>query len=108
MFLRSMKPGFGVLALASCVLAAVHKCIQSSHVCVCACIHQQPVTSSFSHNSSMIILRCWQDVGMKSVQELHIGVESGAVKFEKRTPAAQSEGRVHTVQHVQRTGFAAI
>ena len=38
---------------------------------------------------------------MKSVQELHIGAESGAVKFEKRTPAAQSEGRVHTVQHVQ-------
>lgn len=56
----------------------------------------------------MVTLRLSQDVGMKSVTELHVGVESGAVKFEKRTPAAQSEGRVHTVQHVQRTGFSAI
>ena len=40
-----------------------------------------------------------------AVNELHVGVEQGVVKFEKRTPAAQSEGRVHTVQHVQSTGF---
>jgi hypothetical protein len=42
---------------------------------------------------------------MKSLGELHIGAEEGVVKFEKRTAAAQSEGRVHTVQHVQSTGF---
>ena len=46
-----------------------------------------------------------QDVGMKSLSELHVGMEQGIVKFEKRTPAAQAEGRVHTVQHVQQSNL---
>ena len=41
-----------------------------------------------------------------TVSELQLAIASGAVKFEKRTPAAQTEGRVHTVQHVQSTGFS--
>ena len=41
-----------------------------------------------------------QDVGVTSLKELHLGMQEGFVLFEKRTSAAQSEGRVHTVQHV--------
>mmetsp|Transcript_28162 Transcript_28162/g.57685 ORF Transcript_28162/g.57685 Transcript_28162/m.57685 type:complete len:556 (+) Transcript_28162:180-1847(+) len=55
----------------------------------------------------MCIRQALQDVGIKSIVELHFGVEEGFVHFEKRTAAAQSEGRVHTVQHVQSTGFGA-
>jgi len=49
----------------------------------------------------MCLRQALQDVGMKSLQELHQGNEEGVTRFEKRTAAAQAEGRVHTVQHVQ-------
>mmetsp|Transcript_26947 Transcript_26947/g.63556 ORF Transcript_26947/g.63556 Transcript_26947/m.63556 type:complete len:556 (+) Transcript_26947:115-1782(+) len=55
----------------------------------------------------MCLRQALQDVGIKSLMELHHGSEAGFVKFEKRTAAAQMEGRVHTVQHVQSTGFGA-
>jgi IMP dehydrogenase len=47
------------------------------------------------------IRQALQDVGMASLNELHAAGFDGTLKFEKRTPAAQAEGRVHTVQHVQ-------
>ena len=53
----------------------------------------------------MCLRQALQDVGMKSLSELHVGMEQGIVKFEKRTPAAQAEGRVHTVQHVQQSNL---
>jgi len=53
----------------------------------------------------MCLRQALQDVGMKSLSELHVGMEQGIVKFEKRTPAAQAEGRVHTVQHVQESNL---
>jgi len=49
----------------------------------------------------MCLRQALQDVGMKSLQELHFAGHEGVVRFEKRTAAAQAEGRIHTVQHVQ-------
>mmetsp|Transcript_59325 Transcript_59325/g.123964 ORF Transcript_59325/g.123964 Transcript_59325/m.123964 type:complete len:551 (-) Transcript_59325:308-1960(-) len=48
----------------------------------------------------MCLRQALQDIGLTSIDELHQGVQRGDVFFEKRTTAAQSEGRVHTVQHV--------
>ena len=36
-----------------------------------------------------------QDIGVRSVKELHQGVKQGAVRFELRTASAQVEGGVH-------------
>ncbi|KAK2756969.1 hypothetical protein FQN54_004937 [Arachnomyces sp. PD_36] len=36
-----------------------------------------------------------QDIGCKSLQELHQGVENKTVRFELRSPSAQAEGNVH-------------
>jgi IMP dehydrogenase len=36
-----------------------------------------------------------QDIGVKSVEELHAGVAAGTVRFELRTASAQVEGGVH-------------
>jgi IMP dehydrogenase len=36
-----------------------------------------------------------QDVGARSVSELHEGLEKGSLKFELRSPSAQREGGVH-------------
>lgn len=36
-----------------------------------------------------------QDIGVRSVQELHSGVDDGRVRFELRTASAQVEGGVH-------------
>ncbi|MDC1142071.1 IMP dehydrogenase [Planctomycetota bacterium] len=37
----------------------------------------------------------FQDLGLKSVNALHEGLESGALRFELRSPSAQREGGVH-------------
>merc|ERR1719199_130265 len=60
---------------------------------------------NFLPHLHMCLRQALQDVGMKSLGELHIGAEEGVVKFEKRTAAAQSEGKVHTAKHVQQSGF---
>jgi len=54
----------------------------------------------------MCLRQALQDVGMKSLYELHMGGMDGALRFEKRTAAAQAEGRVHTVQHVQGSTYS--
>ncbi|KAL1958373.1 hypothetical protein VTO42DRAFT_4474 [Malbranchea cinnamomea] len=41
------------------------------------------------------IQHSFQDIGVKSVQELHEGVEKGTVRFDIRTASAQAEGNVH-------------
>ncbi|KAK2744630.1 inosine-5'-monophosphate dehydrogenase [Myotisia sp. PD_48] len=41
------------------------------------------------------IQHSFQDIGVKSLQELHEGVERGTVRFEVRTTSAQAEGNVH-------------
>jgi IMP dehydrogenase len=41
------------------------------------------------------IQHSFQDIGIKSVQELHEGVRNGTVRFEIRTSSAQAEGNVH-------------
>ncbi|EKX49436.1 IMPDH, inosine-5'-monophosphate dehydrogenase, eukaryote-type, purine salvage [Guillardia theta CCMP2712] len=54
----------------------------------------------------MCLRQALQDVGMRSIQELHGAMQDGSLMYEKRTAAAQSEGKVHTVQHVQSYGLA--
>jgi IMP dehydrogenase len=44
----------------------------------------------------------FQDIGVKSVQELRHGVIHGAVRFEKRSPAAQAEGSVHSLHSYEK------
>jgi len=39
----------------------------------------------------------FQNIGVKSVSELHQGVSDGAVRMELRSPAAQYEGQIHHV-----------
>ena len=41
------------------------------------------------------IQHSFQDIGVKSMQELHEGVNDGTVRFEIRTASAQAEGNVH-------------
>ncbi|EEP76867.1 inosine-5'-monophosphate dehydrogenase [Uncinocarpus reesii 1704] len=41
------------------------------------------------------IQHSFQDIGVKSLQELHDGVNNGTVRFEVRTASAQAEGNVH-------------
>ncbi|EER29592.1 hypothetical protein D8B26_003839 [Coccidioides posadasii str. Silveira] len=41
------------------------------------------------------IQHSFQDIGVKSLQELHDGVNKGTVRFEVRTASAQAEGNVH-------------
>jgi IMP dehydrogenase len=36
-----------------------------------------------------------QDIGYRSVSDLHDAIESGAVRYERRSPSAQREGSVH-------------
>lgn len=38
-----------------------------------------------------------QDLGRKSITDLHAALESGDLRFELRTPAAQREGNVHSL-----------
>lgn len=41
------------------------------------------------------IQHSFQDIGVKSMQEFHEGVNKGTVRFEIRTASAQAEGNVH-------------
>lgn len=43
-----------------------------------------------------------QDVGVKSIEELHRCVSEGTVKFELRSPAAQREGGVHSLHSYEK------
>jgi IMP dehydrogenase len=43
------------------------------------------------------IKKALQDVGATSVKGLHEACHSGSLRFELRTPAAQREGRVHSL-----------
>lgn len=47
-----------------------------------------------------------QDVGVRSVEELRKQVKEGKVRFEKRTPAAQMEGNVHSLHSYEKRLFA--
>ncbi|KAJ1992756.1 inosine-5'-monophosphate dehydrogenase [Dimargaris cristalligena] len=47
-----------------------------------------------------------QDMGVLSVQKLHEGVNQGSVRFEKRSPAAQLEGGVHSLFQYEKRLFA--
>jgi len=54
----------------------------------------------------MCLRQALQDVGMTSLHELHMAGIDGNLRLEKRTAAAQAEGRVHTVQHVQGSTYS--
>ncbi|MEK7358887.1 MAG: IMP dehydrogenase [Planctomycetota bacterium] len=43
------------------------------------------------------LLHSFQEVGFKSIQELHKGIYEGTLRFEKRSPSAQVEGGVHNL-----------
>ncbi|KAJ1925530.1 inosine-5'-monophosphate dehydrogenase [Tieghemiomyces parasiticus] len=47
-----------------------------------------------------------QDMGVSTVQALHEGVAQGKVRFEKRSPAAQLEGGVHSLHQYEKRLFA--
>ncbi|KAH9984205.1 IMP dehydrogenase [Russula vinacea] len=47
-----------------------------------------------------------QDIGVRSVQELHSGVDDGRVRFELRTASAQVEGGVHGLNSYTKRLFA--
>jgi len=44
----------------------------------------------------------FQDIGVKSVSELRSGVLNGAVRFERRSAAAQAEGSVHSLHSYEK------
>jgi len=48
----------------------------------------------------------FQDIGVKSVRELHTEVQEGNVKFERRTTSAQLEGGVHGLHSFEKRLFA--
>ncbi len=43
------------------------------------------------------ISQALQDMGVRSITELHEALYAGALRFERRTPAAQEEGSVHSL-----------
>lgn len=43
------------------------------------------------------VCQAFQDMGARSVPELHEALYSGRLRFERRTPAAQEEGSVHSL-----------
>jgi len=47
-----------------------------------------------------------QDLGIKSLTELHEGVDSGVVRFELRTASAQAEGNVHGLHSFDKKLYA--
>ncbi|KAL1966574.1 hypothetical protein VTN77DRAFT_3985 [Rasamsonia byssochlamydoides] len=47
-----------------------------------------------------------QDIGVKSIQELHEGVNNGTVRFEMRSGSAQAEGNVHGLHSYDKKLYA--
>lgn len=45
----------------------------------------------------------FQDIGVKSISELHDQVQKQNIRFEIRTPAAQLEGNVHSLFSFEKT-----
>ena len=43
------------------------------------------------------LLHSLQELGCKSIQELHKGIYEGTLRFEMRSPSAQAEGTVHSL-----------
>src|SRR3990167_5520560 len=43
------------------------------------------------------LLHSLQELGCRSIQELHKGIYEGTLRFEMRSPSAQSEGTVHSL-----------
>jgi len=46
-----------------------------------------------------------QDMGRKSIDEIHAGIYDGTLRFETRTSSAQQEGTVHSLHSFQRREF---
>ncbi|HHT9144585.1 MAG: hypothetical protein Q7J76_03125 [Candidatus Brocadiaceae bacterium] len=55
------------------------------------------------------LLHSLQELGCRSIQELHKGIYEGTIRFEMRSPSAQAEGTVHQSLFLQGTapGLAA-
>jgi IMP dehydrogenase len=45
----------------------------------------------------------FQDIGVKSIQELQDGVYGGTVRFERRSTNAQAEGGVHSLYSYEKS-----
>ncbi|MCR4321165.1 MAG: IMP dehydrogenase, partial [Candidatus Brocadiaceae bacterium] len=43
------------------------------------------------------LLHSLQELGCRSIQELHKGIYEGTLRFEMRSPSAQAEGTVHSL-----------
>ena len=43
------------------------------------------------------MLHSLQELGCRSIQELHKGIYEGTLRFEMRSPSAQAEGTVHSL-----------
>lgn len=43
-----------------------------------------------------------QDVGMRSMAEMHKALEDGSLRLELRSPAAQREGGVHSLHSFEK------
>lgn len=44
----------------------------------------------------------WQDVGMRSMAEMHSALADGTLRLELRSPAAQREGGVHSLHSFEK------
>ncbi|MCA9788974.1 MAG: IMP dehydrogenase, partial [Cyanobacteria bacterium HKST-UBA05] len=47
------------------------------------------------------ICQGFQDIGVRSIPDLHRALYAGQTRFERRTPAAQKEGGVHNLHAYQ-------
>jgi len=47
----------------------------------------------------------FQDLGVKSLTELHAGARKGTIRYELRTPASQAEGGVHSLYSYEKSGI---
>ncbi|KAJ1633741.1 IMP dehydrogenase [Pavlovales sp. CCMP2436] len=56
------------------------------------------ITTSLKHSL--------QDMGRRSIEEVHAGIYDGTLRFETRTVSAQKEGTVHSLHSFERREFA--